>query len=253
MYVSEPWSCKDLCCRLWEGQRALGIHKQYLNLCSEDERRSHGFGMTWRWVVNDRIIFFSWTIPLSFSVFVVLMFVSLSLSWSSPELEPSQIRLIVYQDCERRGRNVLFDSDARKRSTEDAPVTVSAVRTRGLISSNNSISWLWVCKHSFTFTWLKACPALCHVCWLLVVLCHEAVGAVQKPVLQKNNIFHTCSCHLTATWREFWSVFPQSAWTECDEIKNMNLKVIQLMKSVDVAKLTTFQSVLCTKQDFCGS
>ncbi|XP_073680837.1 folliculin-interacting protein 1 isoform X2 [Garra rufa] len=44
-------------------------------------------------------------------------------SWSSPELEPSQIRLIVYQDCERRGRNVLFDSDARKKSTEDAPVT----------------------------------------------------------------------------------------------------------------------------------
>uniref|UniRef100_A0A8C1UR49 Folliculin interacting protein 1 n=1 Tax=Cyprinus carpio TaxID=7962 RepID=A0A8C1UR49_CYPCA len=44
-------------------------------------------------------------------------------SWSSPELDPSQIRLIVYQDCERRGRNVLFDSDARKRSTEDAPVT----------------------------------------------------------------------------------------------------------------------------------
>uniref|UniRef100_A0A8C1URK1 Folliculin interacting protein 1 n=1 Tax=Cyprinus carpio TaxID=7962 RepID=A0A8C1URK1_CYPCA len=38
-------------------------------------------------------------------------------------LDPSQIRLIVYQDCERRGRNVLFDSDARKRSTEDAPVT----------------------------------------------------------------------------------------------------------------------------------
>ncbi|XP_056586761.1 folliculin-interacting protein 1 isoform X2 [Triplophysa dalaica] len=46
------------------------------------------------------------------------------LLWASPELEPSQIRLIVYQDCERRGRNVLFDSDARKRSTqEDAPVT----------------------------------------------------------------------------------------------------------------------------------
>uniref|UniRef100_A0A673GSK5 UDENN FNIP1/2-type domain-containing protein n=1 Tax=Sinocyclocheilus rhinocerous TaxID=307959 RepID=A0A673GSK5_9TELE len=44
-------------------------------------------------------------------------------SWSSPELESSQIRLIVYQDCERRGRNVLFDSDARKRSTEEAPVT----------------------------------------------------------------------------------------------------------------------------------
>uniref|UniRef100_A0A8C1YZ63 Folliculin interacting protein 1 n=1 Tax=Cyprinus carpio TaxID=7962 RepID=A0A8C1YZ63_CYPCA len=62
-------------------------------------------------------------LPSLFSVFVVLMLVSLSLSWSSPELDPSQIRLIVYQDCERRGRNVLFDSDARKRSTEDAPVT----------------------------------------------------------------------------------------------------------------------------------
>uniref|UniRef100_A0A672QYN7 Folliculin-interacting protein 1-like n=1 Tax=Sinocyclocheilus grahami TaxID=75366 RepID=A0A672QYN7_SINGR len=49
------------------------------------------------------------------------MFLSVSVSWSSPELDPSQIRLIVYQDCERRGRNVLFDSDARKRSTEDAP------------------------------------------------------------------------------------------------------------------------------------
>ncbi len=29
-----------------EGQRALGIHQKYLNLCSEDERRSYGFGTT---------------------------------------------------------------------------------------------------------------------------------------------------------------------------------------------------------------
>ncbi|KAJ8408766.1 hypothetical protein AAFF_G00245840 [Aldrovandia affinis] len=46
-----------------------------------------------------------------------------SYSWPSPELEPSQIRLIVYQDCERRGRNVLFDSNAKKRSAEDGPVS----------------------------------------------------------------------------------------------------------------------------------
>ncbi|XP_077080878.1 folliculin-interacting protein 1 isoform X1 [Siphateles boraxobius] len=52
-------------------------------------------------------------------------------SWSSPELEPSQIRLIVYQDCERRGRNVLFDSDTRKRSMEEAPVTRVCVETQG--------------------------------------------------------------------------------------------------------------------------
>ncbi|KAI1902932.1 hypothetical protein AGOR_G00021390 [Albula goreensis] len=47
-----------------------------------------------------------------------------SYSWHSPELEPSQIRLIVYQDCERRGRNVLFDSNTKKKgSTEEGPVS----------------------------------------------------------------------------------------------------------------------------------
>ncbi len=29
-----------------EGQRVLGFHQKYLNLCSEDERRSYGFGTT---------------------------------------------------------------------------------------------------------------------------------------------------------------------------------------------------------------
>ncbi len=29
-----------------EGQKALGFHQKYLNLCSEDERRSYGFRMT---------------------------------------------------------------------------------------------------------------------------------------------------------------------------------------------------------------
>ncbi|XP_044310443.1 folliculin-interacting protein 1 isoform X4 [Varanus komodoensis] len=44
--------------------------------------------------------------------------------WPLPEFDPSQIRLIVYQDCERRGRNVLFDSSAKRR-TEDASVSGS--------------------------------------------------------------------------------------------------------------------------------
>ncbi|XP_029439431.1 folliculin-interacting protein 1-like isoform X5 [Rhinatrema bivittatum] len=43
-------------------------------------------------------------------------------SWPSPEFDPSQIRLIVYQDCERRGRNVLFDSSA-ERKTEDLSIS----------------------------------------------------------------------------------------------------------------------------------
>ncbi len=29
-----------------EGQRALGFHQKYINLCSEDEQRSHGLGTT---------------------------------------------------------------------------------------------------------------------------------------------------------------------------------------------------------------
>lgn len=43
-------------------------------------------------------------------------------SWPLPDFDPSQIRLIVYQDCERRGRNVLFDSSA-KRKIEDVSVS----------------------------------------------------------------------------------------------------------------------------------
>uniref|UniRef100_A0A8D2DJG4 Folliculin interacting protein 1 n=1 Tax=Sciurus vulgaris TaxID=55149 RepID=A0A8D2DJG4_SCIVU len=45
-------------------------------------------------------------------------------SWPLPEFDPSQIRLIVYQDCERRGRNVLFDSSV-KRKNEDTSVSSS--------------------------------------------------------------------------------------------------------------------------------
>lgn len=48
-------------------------------------------------------------------------------SWPLPQLEPAQIRLIVYQDCERRGRNVLFDSSVKKKSAEDTPIAVSHV------------------------------------------------------------------------------------------------------------------------------
>ncbi|XP_005376139.1 PREDICTED: folliculin-interacting protein 1 isoform X2 [Chinchilla lanigera] len=43
-------------------------------------------------------------------------------SWPLSEFDPGQIRLIVYQDCERRGRNVLFDSSV-KRKNEDTSVS----------------------------------------------------------------------------------------------------------------------------------
>ncbi len=50
-----------------EGQKALGFHQKYLNLCSEDERRSCGFETAWGWVLNDRIFIFGWTILLKFN------------------------------------------------------------------------------------------------------------------------------------------------------------------------------------------
>ncbi len=50
-----------------QGQKALEFHKKYINLCSEDEHRSYGFGTSWGWVIYDRIFIFGWTIPLMFS------------------------------------------------------------------------------------------------------------------------------------------------------------------------------------------
>ncbi len=50
-----------------KSQKALRFHQKYLNLCSEDERRSYRFGTTWGWVINDSIYIFGWTIPLKLS------------------------------------------------------------------------------------------------------------------------------------------------------------------------------------------
>ncbi|XP_055452600.1 folliculin-interacting protein 2 isoform X2 [Psammomys obesus] len=54
-------------------------------------------------------------------------------SWSCAEFDLSDIRLIVYQDCERRGRQVMFDSRAVQKTeevaaqkAEDVPVKTSA-------------------------------------------------------------------------------------------------------------------------------
>uniref|UniRef100_A0A8C5XFI9 Folliculin interacting protein 1 n=1 Tax=Microcebus murinus TaxID=30608 RepID=A0A8C5XFI9_MICMU len=58
-------------------------------------------------------------------------------SWPLPEFDPSQIRLIVYQDCERRGRNVLFDSSVKRRS-EDISVSVSIIIDLGSRCSSDA-------------------------------------------------------------------------------------------------------------------
>ncbi len=48
-----------------EGQKALGFHQKYLNLCSKDERWSYSLGTTWGWVIHDTIFIFGWTNPLN--------------------------------------------------------------------------------------------------------------------------------------------------------------------------------------------
>ncbi len=62
-YVSEPGNISVVLLSM-EGLIALRFHQKYLNLCSEDERRSYEFGTTWGWVINDRIFILGWTNPL---------------------------------------------------------------------------------------------------------------------------------------------------------------------------------------------
>ncbi|XP_044080682.1 folliculin-interacting protein 2 isoform X5 [Neovison vison] len=66
-------------------------------------------------------------------------------SWSCSEFDLNEIRLIVYQDCERRGRQVLFDSKAvhkieevATQKTEDVPIKLSAKCCQGSGSSGSS-------------------------------------------------------------------------------------------------------------------
>ncbi|XP_044942984.1 folliculin-interacting protein 2 isoform X3 [Mustela nigripes] len=69
----------------------------------------------------------------------------LSNSWSCSEFDLNEIRLIVYQDCERRGRQVLFDSKAvhkieevATQKTEDVPIKLSAKCCQDSGSSGSS-------------------------------------------------------------------------------------------------------------------
>jgi len=46
-----------------KNQKVFRFNQKYLHLCTEDERRSYGFGTTWGWIINDRIFIFGWNIP----------------------------------------------------------------------------------------------------------------------------------------------------------------------------------------------
>ncbi|KAL7841307.1 hypothetical protein SRHO_G00249980 [Serrasalmus rhombeus] len=57
----------------------------------------------------------------SSSVWLLSMQSVLHGSWASADFDLAQIRLIVYQDCERRGRQVLFDSKAIRKLDPSEP------------------------------------------------------------------------------------------------------------------------------------
>ncbi len=59
-YVSGPGNI-SVVLRSMDGQKTVRFHPKYLNLCSEDERRSYGFRTTWGRVINDRIFILGWT------------------------------------------------------------------------------------------------------------------------------------------------------------------------------------------------
>ncbi|NXU83972.1 FNIP2 protein, partial [Xiphorhynchus elegans] len=79
-------------------------------------------------------------------------------SWSSSEFDLNEIRLIVYQDCERRGRQVLFDSKAVRKIDEavvqkiadEASVKTSAKNCQAS-NGNNNIS-----SHSPTISCMQS-------------------------------------------------------------------------------------------------
>ncbi|NWI94145.1 FNIP2 protein, partial [Pitta sordida] len=68
-------------------------------------------------------------------------------SWSSSEFDLNEIRLIVYQDCERRGRQVLFDSKAVRKIDEtlvqkmaDEASAKTSAKSCQASNGNNNIS-----------------------------------------------------------------------------------------------------------------
>ncbi len=70
----------QLHCSLGRVRKLSDFIKKYLNLCSEDEQRSYGFGTTWGWVINDIILIFVWTNPLKGGPLIKLLY-SLTLNW----------------------------------------------------------------------------------------------------------------------------------------------------------------------------
>ncbi len=62
-YLSGPLTCQ-LCCCLFRKRKHLDFIKNILICVLKMNEGLYGFGTRWRWVINDRVFIFGWTIPL---------------------------------------------------------------------------------------------------------------------------------------------------------------------------------------------
>ncbi len=46
----------------WRDRNLSEVSLKYRHLCFKDKRKSYGFRMMWRWVNDDKIVIFGWTI-----------------------------------------------------------------------------------------------------------------------------------------------------------------------------------------------
>ncbi len=67
MYLLRFWTWEHFSCvAVYGGFDSSRISSKSILICvTEDEWRSYGFGMTWGWVINDRILILVWTNTLT--------------------------------------------------------------------------------------------------------------------------------------------------------------------------------------------
>ncbi len=145
------------------GTGHLRFHQKYLNLCSKDERRSYGFGMTWGWVINDRIFIFGWTNTLSWYLF--LQYAICSLPWHP--LRPVHTKNVNYKDSyisiHISGQYRLFILCAHSSATLNSQACYSRIYFVWVLMYLSFIS----CKKKII---LKVIPAISFL-WAFIVCC----------------------------------------------------------------------------------
>ncbi len=138
-----------------QGQKALGFLQKYLNLCSEDEWKSCGFGTAGEWVINDRIFIFGWTIPLRMqSSYLAIM--------SFPWMYLENFYLFIYLPCRfYRNRLWLWETWSTWACVEDRRAHcqwLHSAASWSLEGTGGSFFHFWSSNGSLCFA---SCPFLC--------------------------------------------------------------------------------------------